>query len=193
MVYSRTPEVEDGDIVYDDQLADVFQVETISGKGVIYFMEDEYGNQAGYDFKNIQFRRSCLSVAENSENYAEKIANLTRYSETEAQLFLHPFAFSGGLNKYGPRPSESYSEIGMIEDPIKHSVVYEFVGHDFYYNSKYFYTFSLFPIDSDSAEISDFSMNEPFLNKQTPYMQCFNNKIAPIYSITDTGIHSSSG
>lgn len=28
----------------------------IKGKGVIYYLEDEFGNTAGYDFKNIQFK-----------------------------------------------------------------------------------------------------------------------------------------
>ena len=28
-----------------------------NGKGVIYFMRDEFGNECGYDFKNIQFKR----------------------------------------------------------------------------------------------------------------------------------------
>jgi len=32
-----------------------FNWATSSGKGVIWFMEDEWGNQAPYDFKNIQF------------------------------------------------------------------------------------------------------------------------------------------
>lgn len=29
----------------------------LNGKGVIYFMRDEFGNECGYDFKNIQFKR----------------------------------------------------------------------------------------------------------------------------------------
>lgn len=29
----------------------------VNGKGVIYFMRDEFGNECGYDFKNIQFKR----------------------------------------------------------------------------------------------------------------------------------------
>ena len=34
------------------------QIGEIKGRGVIYYMEDEFGNVAGYDFKNIQFKAS---------------------------------------------------------------------------------------------------------------------------------------
>ena len=38
------------------------------GKGVIYFMQDERGNQCGYDFKNIQFlRKKLVSYNKNTE------------------------------------------------------------------------------------------------------------------------------
>ena len=34
---------------------------TPAGKGVIYYMKDEHGNECPYDFKNIQFKRYCCS------------------------------------------------------------------------------------------------------------------------------------
>ena len=35
---------------------------TTNGKGVIYWLKDEWGNECGYDFKNIQFKRTVNSV-----------------------------------------------------------------------------------------------------------------------------------
>ena len=35
-----------------------------NGKGVIYYMKDEYNNEAGYDFKNIQFLAYSLGMAD---------------------------------------------------------------------------------------------------------------------------------
>ena len=32
--------------------------DTVNGKGVIYYMKDEWGNECPYDFKNIQFKKS---------------------------------------------------------------------------------------------------------------------------------------
>lgn len=35
------------------------------GKGVVYYMKDEFGNEAGYDFKNIQFIRYGLAESQH--------------------------------------------------------------------------------------------------------------------------------
>jgi hypothetical protein len=37
------------------------------GKGVIYYMKDEHGNECPYDFKNIQFQRSVEWQEEHSD------------------------------------------------------------------------------------------------------------------------------
>ena len=39
-----------------------FEWASSSGKGVIYEMEDEWGNKCGYDFKNIQFKRYAITT-----------------------------------------------------------------------------------------------------------------------------------
>ena len=36
--------------------------DTVNGKGVIYWMKDEFNNECGYDFKNIMFKRSYCTV-----------------------------------------------------------------------------------------------------------------------------------
>ena len=38
-----------------------------NGKGVIYYMKDEWGNEAPYDFKNIMFRRWCIEGHEHNK------------------------------------------------------------------------------------------------------------------------------
>jgi hypothetical protein len=40
--------------------------DTINGKGVIYYMKDEYKNECWYDFKNIQFLRTSDFFNTNS-------------------------------------------------------------------------------------------------------------------------------
>ena len=37
-----------------------------NGKGVIYWMKDEFGNEAGFDFKNIKYARRYVSAVSNS-------------------------------------------------------------------------------------------------------------------------------
>ena len=40
-----------------------------NGKGVIWWMEDEYNNRAGFDFKNIKFLRYALKLADAQADY----------------------------------------------------------------------------------------------------------------------------
>lgn len=58
-VYSATETLHNGDIVVNASANDwENSVEIIEGKGVIYYMKDEHGNECPYDFKNIQFKRN---------------------------------------------------------------------------------------------------------------------------------------
>ena len=54
-VYSKTPTLTNGETVYRD--GEYLTAEVVDGKGVIYYMKDEHGNECSYDFKNIQFKR----------------------------------------------------------------------------------------------------------------------------------------
>ena len=51
-----------------------------NGKGVIYYMKDEHGNEAPYDFKNIMFKRLCVKgYEEKSRAYFGQEAGCTVY------------------------------------------------------------------------------------------------------------------
>ena len=57
---SESPKI--GDPVYDSNgnlWEDVIN-NIISGKGVIYYMKDEWGNECPYDFKNIQYLKNSV-------------------------------------------------------------------------------------------------------------------------------------
>jgi hypothetical protein len=57
-IYSKNPTLVDGEIVYNPDNGNLEAVQILEGKGVIYFMKDEHGNECPYDFKNIQFKRN---------------------------------------------------------------------------------------------------------------------------------------
>ena len=63
---SEVPEV--GDHTYDDSFDEDTDITTVSadGRGVIYYMKDEWGNECPYDFKNIQFKRSAQWFSQHS-------------------------------------------------------------------------------------------------------------------------------
>ena len=52
-----------------DNDATRFSFANSSGKGVIFWMKDEFGNEAGYDFKNWQFVRYALKLADATESF----------------------------------------------------------------------------------------------------------------------------
>lgn len=56
-VYSKTETLTNGETVFSTQTGGLEVAEVVSGKGVIYYMKDEHGNECPYDFKNIQFDR----------------------------------------------------------------------------------------------------------------------------------------
>lgn len=60
-VYSKSLVVDANDLVYYADLDGYRTGAYTEGKGVIYYMKDEYNNEAPYDFKNIQFKRE-LSI-----------------------------------------------------------------------------------------------------------------------------------
>ena len=43
--------------------------DSTNGKGVIYYMRDEYGNECGYDFKNIQMKFYKITAVEDISTY----------------------------------------------------------------------------------------------------------------------------
>lgn len=65
-VFSENEVLSNGDRVMSNALGNYYIqpaeiIEHEEGKGVIYYMRDEHGNECPYDFKNIQFMR-CISL-----------------------------------------------------------------------------------------------------------------------------------
>lgn len=54
----------------DTQITAAVAVEGIDGKGVIYGMIDEFGNDCPYDFKNIMFKRFEITSVKNTQGNA---------------------------------------------------------------------------------------------------------------------------
>lgn len=65
-LYSKTEKLQDNDIVYELGADTFTEVTVVSGKGVIYWMKDDWNNEAPYDFKNIQFKRYKITRCQKS-------------------------------------------------------------------------------------------------------------------------------
>ena len=71
---AANPQVGD-DIYDDDSLSNVVNtitatgtIQGVEGTGVVYWMQDEFGNEAPYDFKNIMFKRFEITAVKNGNN-----------------------------------------------------------------------------------------------------------------------------
>lgn len=60
----------------NDTIRFAWALNTAAGRGVIYYMKDEYNNEAPYDFKNIQFKDYLVNEAANTPaNVYTAVAN----------------------------------------------------------------------------------------------------------------------
>lgn len=96
---------------------------TPNGKGVIYYMRDEFGNEAPYDFKNIQVRPTFIRDSFANSSVADKLdyieqANITSNgfnSAVEANIIWTEtdfyYTFTNGNN-------EDASKSGLCHDNI---------------------------------------------------------------------------
>ena len=75
--------------------------DSINGKGVIYYMKDEFGNEAPYDFKNIKFIYNSEFLTENA-NW--KSAVLGQFTGT--QLSFYTFSYYN-------------AQSGVVDDSLK--------------------------------------------------------------------------
>ena len=82
-----------------DNDADRFQwADTANGKGVIYRMIDEWGNDCPYDFKNVQFKRYQLwdtepSLTSTPGPYAFRSDSNMFYWREDSFLWAYSFSF----------------------------------------------------------------------------------------------------
>ena len=74
----------EGGYVYTEGERHVGRFDVVEGKGVIYRMIDEFGNDCPYDFKNIQFKRDV---------YEE--GGLAESGEEDYSLWCYTFSFRG--------------------------------------------------------------------------------------------------
>ena len=91
--------------------------DTENGKGVIWWMRDEYGNEAPYDFKNIQFKRYKITGFTSSFKGNDDLKAVLLYSEE------NPFF-------YGAKDSSDNDRPNGAELSTEFAWVYTFTGVD---------------------------------------------------------------
>ena len=93
--------------IYNDKTRFKFADET-NGKGVIYYMKDEFGNEAPYDFKNVQFKRYLITEVngDNSHNLVGTYGLGTDTVTVDTSDYIWCYTFNGS----------DYSGFGLQEE-----------------------------------------------------------------------------
>lgn len=167
-----------------DNNTDRFAWASENGSGVIYYMKDEHGNEAGYDFKNIQFLRYALKHADATPDYTPVGDNFIYNAATNPNRYGTPYYVFLAL--------QSYMETGEYESPfpiyykgnkahnhdfgvgaeILNTIQWDGVDGEYLetFNADWYYTFDYY----DGEKHYDISSAE--INGVTA--RCRNNKIA---------------
>ena len=168
-----------------------------NGKGVIYYMKDEFNNECSYDFKNVLFKRyklknkSGLHFADHSGEaniIKQAFLNLQDSLDSSIKSYNMPFYYTRGIDIEGYLVSgadiynqdsiyESYDEGALVFDENSGGNyvalysswdIYDIIAEVEDTNGEWFYTFSNKAIDADAVDAS--------LSKQTD-VECYNNSI----------------
>ena len=67
----------------DNDISRFSWADSTNGTGVIYYLKDEFNNEAWYDFKNIQFKRDSAWMNSYKSNYS----SLSEFAESELWFF----------------------------------------------------------------------------------------------------------
>lgn len=154
-----------------------------NGKGIIYFMRDEYGNEAPYDFKNIQFLAYAITNGDepvsglNTFNYDEN-DNRYRYG-TPYDLFeaASDYMQSGTYNSPFLHIGKDFSVGGIILGAMQYPEVNDEYLSTF--NAGWYYTFhdndSIFGDATRSGKCRNNKISvayDPWVDNVTPFLNC---------------------
>lgn len=107
---------------------------SLNGKGVIYYMKDEFGNEAGYDFKNIQFKNlRRFSDSFVSKSNADKIVDVEALDFSNSNWFTsdsvvmqtesnYKYTFSKGTTDASLNSTCRYNIIENTEDASESAI-----------------------------------------------------------------------
>lgn len=167
-----------------DNDTDRFAWASEDGTGVIYYMKDEYGNEAGYDFKNIQFLRYALKCADATPDYTPVSDNFIYNATTNPNRYGTPYYVFLALQSYmetgeyeSPFPiyykgNKAHNHDFGVGEEILNTIQWDRVDGEYLetFNADWYYTFDYY----DGEKHYDISSAE--INGVTA--RCRNNKIA---------------
>ena len=188
--YFATSDLSAWDIKYtlDNDPTVYIWAEPTNGKGVIYYMKDEYNNECGYDFKNVQFLAYGLTSADGvTYNGLCRLSDIAPRCGTPFSVFSALQSYVGAGTYVNPFPSVWNVDftagaliLGTVQFPEVDATYLQSFDADWYY------TFDVYAYED--AEHYDYSLN--YINSHN---RCHNNSIASCYDSLAFTLNSSYG
>ena len=101
---------------------------TEAGKGTITWMKDEWGNEAGYDFKNIQFKRWKVTDELERDSLNGKYLGVLNYLPAKLSIedegdFIWAYLYSVYNYTGGTQDTTDYSLTGKVHEMVTNFTV----------------------------------------------------------------------
>ena len=135
-----------------------------NGKGVIFYMKDEWNNECPYDFKNIQFKRWAVTEVQNNKLDSETLTMLQN------------------IYVYGKDNTKFMTRFGYKDSNCKYGDTTHVVDAN---DSDWYYTFSTIKLESGKyalTNIEDASIKGNNFYNEFDGGGCLGNSIKPYYN-----------
>ena len=148
--------------IYNESTRFAWASKDNTGKGVIYWLKDEWGNECPYDFKHIQFKRIAITDIEATHFTSGVLSNLQK-------TFI-----------YSRNGNICYGQVDQSGFYIPYSTQYN-KGFNYTFLDtivRWYYTFTWV---NNSGEVKDASIvGRKLSNDEYQYSGVYNNQILPV-------------
>lgn len=161
--------------------------DSTNGKGVIYYLKDEFNNECWYDFKNIQFKRDSSWLT----TYKSKFKSLSASSQTE--IWFYTFSRTNGTT------SVTISDDSLINNnsssiyPCRNNTIgmYSKDGNQDYKIKHYLNNTIFIGNGAESNHIGENNHNNTFTGIYNNYidMNCQDNVVSSGFSYNHIGLY----
>mgnify|MGYP003288418150 CR=1 FL=1 len=193
--YSKSETLTNGETVFFGGDIEFYTAEVVDGgKGVIYYMKDEWGNECPYDFKNIQFKRYAVTATQVQEKefmiyeqgsqdikyaYGTSLDDCTVDSENSAYYYTFSYVLQTGdvqdLTIVGNKLRPDYED-NCVQNKVGIYILADYEGDSkLYLSNNVCVTTELWYIDNDDVLRYSYNTFGDYCHSNTFGNECYSN------------------
>ncbi len=161
--------------------------DSTNGKGVIYYLRDEFNNECWYDFKNIQFKRDSSWL----DTYKSKFKSLSASTQTE--IWFYTFSRTSGTTSVTISDDSLINSNTLSIYPCRNNTIgmYSKDEQENYKIKHYLNNTIFIGNGAESNHIGENNYNNTFTGIYNNYidMNCQNNVVSSSFSYNHIGLY----